>query len=85
MTHKVAVVLAGSGLFDGSEITESVSTLIHLDSKGFDVTTFAPDADQMHVINHIKGEEMSPPRNVMVESARYTCPLILTVLLQAQI
>lgn len=31
-TKRVAVMLSGSGVYDGSEITETVSTLIHLSS-----------------------------------------------------
>lgn len=31
---------------------------------------FAPDRDQMHVVNHMNGEEQSNARNVLQESAR---------------
>lgn len=31
---------------------------------------FAPNIAQMHVINHLTGEEMPESRNVLVESAR---------------
>ena len=31
---------------------------------------FAPNVEQMHVIDHTKGTEMKPARNVLVESAR---------------
>ena len=31
---------------------------------------FAPDVEQMHTVNHTKGEAMEPNRNVLVESAR---------------
>jgi len=31
---------------------------------------FAPNIDQMHVINHLKGEPSQEKRNVLVESAR---------------
>lgn len=67
---RAAVVLAGNGVYDGSEITEAVSTLVHLSRHGAIVKCFAPDKDQAHVVDHTKGEEMQPPRNVMVESAR---------------
>lgn len=70
MPKKIALVVAGSGVYDGSEITEVVSTLIHLSRSGADVTSYAPDKDQMHVINHTTGEEMDEKRNVLVESAR---------------
>ncbi len=67
---KVAVILSGSGVFDGSEIYESVITLLRLDQQGIEVQCFAPDIPQMHVINHITGEEMDEKRNVLIEAAR---------------
>ncbi len=67
---KVAVILSGAGVFDGSEIYETVITLLHLDQQGADVQCFAPDVPQMHVINHLTGEEMNESRNVLVEAAR---------------
>lgn len=69
---KVAVVLAGAGVYDGSEITEAVSALIHLARLGCEVECFAPDRAQLHVVNHVTGEvdATAPPRNVRVESAR---------------
>ncbi len=70
MNKKVAVILSGCGVYDGAEIHESVITLLRLDQRGAQVQCFAPDIDQAHVINHLKGEEMQPARNVLVESAR---------------
>ncbi|WP_394205217.1 isoprenoid biosynthesis glyoxalase ElbB [Shewanella waksmanii] len=67
---KVAVVLSGCGVFDGAEITESVLTLLHIAKAGAHYQCFAPDIEQMHTLNHLTGEEMSPNRNVLVESAR---------------
>lgn len=70
---KVAVVLSGCGVYDGAEVTEAVSTLIHLTSLGIKVSCFAPDAPQMHVVNHLTGEvEEGVQRNSMVEAARIT-------------
>ena len=66
----VLVILSGCGVFDGSEIHESVSTLLHLDRHGANVTFAAPDVDQMHVVNHLTGQETGEKRNVRVESAR---------------
>lgn len=34
------------------------------------VQMFAPNVDQMHVMNHLKGEPSQEKRNVLVESAR---------------
>ena len=68
--RKIAVVLAGNGVYDGSEITEAVATLVHVSAAGFAPACFAPDIVQHHVVDHTKGEEDSAPRNVLVESAR---------------
>ena len=68
---KVAVVLSGCGVFDGTEIHEAVSVLIHLSRLGAEYTCFAPDIDQKHVINHLTGKPAAgETRNVLVESAR---------------
>ncbi|GMI44310.1 hypothetical protein TrCOL_g11357 [Triparma columacea] len=68
--RNVALILSGCGVYDGSEATEAVSALIHLSESKASVTCYAPDKDQMHVINHTNGEEMEEKRNVLVESAR---------------
>lgn len=70
MLKKVAVVLSGCGVFDGAEIYESVLTLLALEQAGAQVKVFAPDMEQMHVINHITGTEMPESRNVLVEASR---------------
>ncbi len=67
---KFAVVLAGSGVYDGAEIHETTMSLYAIKKQGADYEIFAPDVDQHHVINHITGEEMDQKRNVLVESAR---------------
>ena len=69
-TKHVAVILSGCGVYDGTEIHESVITLLRLDQRGAKVQCFAPDIAQLHVINHLTGEEMPESRNVLVESAR---------------
>jgi len=67
---KFAVVLAGNGVFDGSEIHAATLTLYSIMKQGASYEIFAPDIPQYHVINHITGEEMDEKRNVLVESAR---------------
>ena len=67
---RIAVVLSGSGVYDGTEITEAVSALIHLTGAAARVAMFAPDKTQMHTVNHLTGEDMGEERNVLVESAR---------------
>lgn len=67
---QVAVVLSGCGVYDGAEIHEAVLTLLALDRAGARAVCFAPDKPQLHVINHLSGDEMPEERNVLLESAR---------------
>jgi len=68
---KVAVILSGSGVFDGAEIHESVLTLLALEKAGAKYSCFAPDINQLHVVNHLTGDvDESDTRNVLVEAAR---------------
>ncbi len=55
---------------DGSEIHESVMTLLAIDRNECQYTIFAPDADQYHVMNHYTKEVMPEKRNMLVEAAR---------------
>lgn len=65
------MILSGCGVFDGSEIYESVITLLCLDKAGAQVQCFAPDIQQMHVINHFTGDVVEDEsRNVLAEAAR---------------
>jgi len=70
MQKKIAVVLSGCGVYDGTEIHEASACLVHLSRSGAEVSMFAPDIAQMHVINHTKGAPAEESRNVLVESAR---------------
>ncbi|XP_010784676.1 ES1 protein homolog, mitochondrial [Notothenia coriiceps] len=70
MAKRVAVVLAGCGVYDGTEIHEASAVLVHLSRGGATVNMFAPNMEQMHVVNHLKGEPSEEKRNVLVESAR---------------
>jgi enhancing lycopene biosynthesis protein 2 len=65
-----AVVLSGCGVYDGTEIHEAVLTLLAIDRAGGSAACFAPDREQMHVVNHLTGEVTAKSRNVLVESAR---------------
>ena len=67
---KIAVVLSGCGVYDGAEATEAVATLVHLSRAGAEVSCYAPDKPQFHVIDHTKGAPIEEGRNVMTESAR---------------
>jgi len=68
---KVAVVLSGCGVFDGSEIHESVLTMLALSCAGVSYQCMAPNIQQVHVVNHLTGQiAEGEKRNVLVESAR---------------
>lgn len=68
---KVGVVLSGCGVYDGAEIHESVITMLALDRAGAEILPMAPNIEQMHVVNHLTGEEVAgESRNVLAESAR---------------
>jgi enhancing lycopene biosynthesis protein 2 len=68
---KVAVILSGCGVFDGSEIHESVLVLLALDRANAQVICAAPDLPQHQVINHATRQPVPhETRNVLVESAR---------------
>lgn len=69
----VAMILSGSGYLDGAEVTESVAAIVGLARAGARVSFYAPDADQMHVVDHNTGE-VAPgeTRSVIAESARIT-------------
>jgi len=70
MAKKIAVLLSGCGVYDGSEIYETVLTLLRLEQSGAEYQCFAPNDAMMHVINHLTGEEMPESRNILVEAAR---------------
>ncbi|NOZ02180.1 MAG: isoprenoid biosynthesis glyoxalase ElbB [Deltaproteobacteria bacterium] len=68
---KVAVILSGCGVYDGSEIHEATLTLLALDMHGAKAVAAAPDIVQAKVVNHAIGKEMpGENRNVLIESAR---------------
>jgi len=70
MSKKIAVLLSGSGVYDGTEIQEAVFSLLAIAQGGGEAHCFAPDVNQHHVINHLTGDEMKEERNVLIESAR---------------
>jgi enhancing lycopene biosynthesis protein 2 len=67
---KTAVILAGCGRGDGTEITEAVSVLVHAARLGMSVRCFAPDQESFDTINHATSEKVPGTRNLMVEAAR---------------
>jgi enhancing lycopene biosynthesis protein 2 len=67
---KIAVVLAGNGVYDGAEIHEATLTMLAIARQGAQYQCFAPDIEQAHVVNHLTGKVMPDKRNVLVEAAR---------------
>lgn len=67
---KVGILLSGCGVYDGSEIQETVAAMIALEEKGIEYVGISIDKNQYHVINHLDGSEMHETRNMMIESAR---------------
>lgn len=68
---KVAVILSGCGYLDGSEIRESVLTLLALDTANIEYQIFAPDEPLFHVIDHVSGEiSEGESRNILQEAGR---------------
>lgn len=68
---RVALVLAGCGQKDGSEVTEAVSLLIAFAQCGFDVDIHAPDRPQAEVVDHGRMAAASrETRNILVEANR---------------
>lgn len=67
---KIAIILSGCGVYDGTEIHETTMSMLAIDQQGAQYELFAPDIDQHHVINHLTGKQNQETRNVLVESAR---------------
>jgi enhancing lycopene biosynthesis protein 2 len=68
---RVGVVLSGCGYLDGAEIQEAVCTLLSLDRRGAKLVAMAPDVEQLHVVDHVKGApEEGARRRVLEEAAR---------------
>ena len=68
-----ALVLSGCGVYDGSEIHEATSCLIHISRLGRRAHVFSPFAPQAHTVNH-QAADVDPvtasPRLMHEESAR---------------
>ena len=70
-TIKIGLILAGSGVYDGSEIHEATLTLLALDQLDVDIQFISIDKDQHHVIDHSRQTEINGElRNCLTESTR---------------
>jgi enhancing lycopene biosynthesis protein 2 len=69
MKRRIGVVLAGCGVYDGSEIHETVFTLLAIDRNAAEAVCMAP-AVELDEVDHLAGQPTGARRNVLVESAR---------------
>jgi len=69
-SKKVAVVLSGSGVYDGTEIHEAAACFAALTRQGATPVAYSIDKAQHHAIAHNSGAELPDQRNVLIESAR---------------
>ncbi len=76
---KIGILLSGCGVYDGSEIQESVLAMLAVSQSGAEYVCIGVNADQHHVINHQTGEEMKESRNMLVEAARIARGNILPI------
>ena len=67
---KIGLMLSGCGVYDGSEIQESVIAMLALDRADAEIICMAPNTMQREVIDHLTGEPTNETRNVLTESAR---------------
>lgn len=67
---KVAVILAGCGIMDGSEVHESTCSLLAIREADCEYTCFSFDKEQPVVFNHKTKEEIKQSRNMMAEAGR---------------
>lgn len=67
---KIAIVIAGCGNQDGTEVTEAVSLLISLSQHNVQSSFYALNKD-FNPINHLNGEiDLSQKRNLLIEAGR---------------
>lgn len=69
MNKPVAVILSGCGVFDGSEIYETVITLLALDRSGAAYQCLAPQI-KFNVVDHATHQASGETRDVYTEAAR---------------
>lgn len=68
---KIAVILSGCGVYDGTEIHEACAALLALRRAGAEIVACAPSGPQLHVVDHFAGAPAAgQTRDILVESAR---------------
>lgn len=69
MTKKFAVVMAGCGFLDGTEIHEAVMSLYFIEKAGATWTAFAPEVE-FDEVDHLTQKPTGKKRNARTEAAR---------------
>lgn len=67
---KIAVLLSGCGVMDGSEIHEAVTAMLAIEQQGAKYHCFAPEGSQAVAMNHILKRPMNETRRMPAEAAR---------------
>ncbi len=72
MLKKVAMILSGCGGFDGSEVQESVCSILAIEQAGFLWEGFSLDENQRVVKSSFTSKPVDQTRNMLSESSRIT-------------
>ena len=76
---KFAVILAGCGRKDGSEINEAISLLLSIEQHHCEYQCFAPNRPQSEAIDHLTEKQTKEKRNILTEAARLARSKVLTI------
>ena len=67
----IGILLAGCGLYDGTEVAEAVLSALALERAGAKPVFLSIDGAQMHTVDHMTGSEAEvEARDILSESAR---------------
>ena len=69
MKPRVGVLLSGCGAYDGSDLHESVLTLLALERRGARPVCIAPDIPQLDVVDHLSGQIREGERRAVRDEA----------------
>ena len=76
---KIGILLSGCGVYDGAEIQEAVLSMLAIQELGSEYVCISVNENQLHVLNHLTGEEMNETRNMMVEAGRIARGAVLDI------
>jgi enhancing lycopene biosynthesis protein 2 len=70
--ERVGILLGGCGVYDGTEVHESVLVELSLERRGARALFLAPEGGQAEVVDHTSAarDEEAPSRDLLAESAR---------------